>query len=50
MSDDDLEPSAEQVEQDALVLDAEMTVRDAYLAVEAEPKIFPALPDPEAEL
>ena len=45
---DVFEPSAEEIERDALLADAELIVRDAYLRAEAEPKVFPA--EPEAGL
>ena len=41
-------PSAGEIERDALLADAELIVRDAYLRAEAEPKVFPA--EPEAGL
>ena len=44
------EPPAGELERDALLAGAELIIRDAYLRAEAEPKIFPALDEPEAEL
>ena len=44
------EPSAGELERDAVLLDAELIIRDAYLRAEAEPKIFPALDEPVAGL
>jgi len=45
---DVFEPSAGEIERDALLAGAELIVRDAYLRAEAEPKVFPA--EPEAGL
>ena len=44
------EPPAGELERDAVLAGAELIIRDAYLRAEAEPKIFPALDEPEAEL
>ena len=44
------EPTAGELERDAVLLDAELIVRDEYLRAEAEPKVYPALGEPEAEL
>jgi hypothetical protein len=44
------EPAAGELDRDALLLDAELIIRDAGLRAEAEPKVFPALYEPEAGL
>jgi hypothetical protein len=43
-------PPAGELEREALLLDAELILRDAGLRAAVEPKIFPALGEPEAEL
>ena len=47
---DVFEPPAGELDRDAVLADAELIIRDAYLRAAAEPKIFPALDEPEAEL
>jgi hypothetical protein len=47
---DVFEPSAGELERDAPLAEAELIIRDAYLRAEAEPKVYPALDEPEAEL
>ena len=44
------EPAAGELERDALLAEAELIIRDAYLRAAAEPKVYPALDEPEAEL
>ena len=44
------EPPAGELDRDVLLADAELITRDAYLRAEAEPKVYPALDEPEAEL
>jgi len=45
---DVFEPSAGELERDAVLADAELIIRDAYLRASAEPKAYPALDEPEA--
>jgi hypothetical protein len=47
---DVFEPSAGELERDVLLVEAELIVRDAYLRAAAEPKVYPALDEPEADL
>jgi hypothetical protein len=47
---DVFEASAGEAERDALLAEAELIVRDACLRAAAEPKVYPALYEPEAEL
>ena len=44
------EPPAGELERDAVLAEAELIIRDAYLRAAAEPKVYPALDEPEAEL
>ena len=43
------EPSAGELERDAVLPDAELIIRDDHLRAGAEPKIYPALDEPEPE-
>ena len=47
---DVFEPPAGELERDALLAEAELIIRDEYLRAAAEPKVYPALDEPEAEL
>ena len=47
---DAFEPPAGEQERDAVLAGAELIIRDAYLRAAAEPKVYPALDEPEAEL